>query len=75
MKSFLDRCACGEANIEDFGKVISSWYIYYNKFDRQDLYEYIGLTWDEYLHWVNGDAMVPYKKLKILLERQPGHVK
>lgn len=67
MKSFLQKCLDGEANINELGAIVSEWYHTYNRYDKRDLHEYIGLTWDEYIKWSKGDSQVPYKKFRSLL--------
>ena len=66
MKSFIQKCLDGEAIIENLGQAISNWYLENPRYDRRQLHEFIGLTWDEYLRWEKGNVMIPYMKYDAL---------
>lgn len=49
MKKFIDLVVVGEASIDDVDDYVEKWH---QGDSEEDLHDYLGLTWNEYIEWV-----------------------
>lgn len=52
---FMDACIEGEALLEDIDDYIDEWH---ESDSQEEIYEFLGMTFDEYAIWVENDSML-----------------
>ncbi|EMY5506447.1 hypothetical protein V8T57_002916 [Bacillus wiedmannii] len=52
---FMDACLQGEALLEDIDEYIDEWH---ESDTEEEIYEFLGMTFEEYGIWVENDAML-----------------
>lgn len=57
--SFVDLCLTGDLLIEDIDDYVLEWHESRAGAD-QELHEFLGMTWDEYLVWSTNPSMLSY---------------
>ncbi len=53
---FIDRCLRGEVVPEQIDQFVNEWY---SRHCPIDLFDYLGMEWEEYLVWVNDPDLLP----------------
>ncbi|MFS0864918.1 hypothetical protein [Fredinandcohnia sp. 179-A 10B2 NHS] len=52
---FMDACMQGEALLEDIEEYVEEWH---EGDSEEEIYEYLGMTFEEYAIWVENDSML-----------------
>lgn len=56
---FIDKCLSGNALIDEIEDYVDAWHDG-KEGQRQELHEYLGMTWDEYSVWGTKPSVLPY---------------
>lgn len=68
-KTFIDKCVSGETTIDQIDDYIDEWHV--SKEDNGELYEFLGLTEEEYAEWMpTGKTEVLERIVSILKARR-----